>query len=121
MTHLSDSDSDQEVQEEGGEDILVKEDEDDEVPGLEIQGAPRSQLKQMNIALKDVDIKDGKVIVAGREESGKTIMEGMCFLSPRWLQYSLNSLLLESEEESEEEEEETKVAQPGEETEVSIQ
>jgi len=31
----------------------------------------------MNIALKDVSVsKEGKVIVAGREESGRTAMEG---------------------------------------------
>ena len=34
--------------------------------------------KTLNIALKDVNIREGKVIVAGREESGKTIMEGRC-------------------------------------------
>ena len=31
---------------------------------------------KMNIALRDVNIKEGKVIVAGREESGRTAMEG---------------------------------------------
>ena len=35
-----------------------------------------SDQKQISITLKDVDIsKEGKVIVAGREESGKTVME----------------------------------------------
>ena len=33
---------------------------------------------KMNIALRDVNIKEGKVIVAGREESGRTALEGMC-------------------------------------------
>ncbi|KAL5534673.1 hypothetical protein ACEPAG_1137 [Sanghuangporus baumii] len=74
------------------------EDEEEDEGGQEI--ATRTKTKtvsaRLNIALRDVDIKDGKVIVAGKEESGKTAME-------------------ESEEESEEEEEDVKpsVAKPG--------
>jgi microfibrillar-associated protein 1 len=32
--------------------------------------------KAMNLALKDVSVsKEGKVVVAGREESGRTVLE----------------------------------------------
>lgn len=41
---------------------------------------PARALGKMNIALKDVDIRDGKVIVAGREESGRTAMEGTVYV-----------------------------------------
>jgi microfibrillar-associated protein 1 len=82
----SDSDEEQEeqaVQEEG--DVLISgeqdfgEDQDgeDEEDGVGV-GRPveRKPLKAMNVALKDVNIsRDGKVIVAGREESGKTAAE----------------------------------------------
>ena len=43
---------------------------------MNLQHESHVQAKAMNIALKNVDIKDGKVIVAGREESGRTLMEG---------------------------------------------
>ena len=51
-----------------------EEDEEDE----QGQFVPVKQkaVGKMNIALKDVDIKEGKVIVAGREESGRTAVEG---------------------------------------------
>ncbi|KAJ3849304.1 splicing factor, Prp19-binding domain-containing protein [Lentinula lateritia] len=48
------------------------EDEDEDMP-MKKQAL---KSKSMNIALRDVDIStDGKVIVAGREESGKTVLE----------------------------------------------
>ncbi|KAF8665070.1 hypothetical protein AX16_000538 [Volvariella volvacea WC 439] len=54
-------------------------------------------VKTMNVALKDVNIsKDGKVIVAGREESGRTLIEAV-----------------EESEEEEEEEESEEEAKPG--------
>ncbi|KAL5518539.1 hypothetical protein ACEPAH_221 [Sanghuangporus vaninii] len=110
VAELSESEEEDEfgeAQDEGGdEDIDMPlgavegaEDEEEDDGGQET--ATRTKMKtvsaRLNIALKDVDIKDGKVIVAGREESGKTAME-------------------ESEEESEEEEEEDvkpSVAKPG--------
>lgn len=75
----SESDSDEGGQEKAVEegDVPVDDEEEDDEQELHIQHGPRSQAKAMNIALKDVDIsKDGKVIVAGREESGRTMMEG---------------------------------------------
>ncbi|KAF7340133.1 RdRP-domain-containing protein [Mycena venus] len=81
----ADSDSDQEELNQepleegdvdiGGEQDIVSEGDDDEdvkpVPAVQKPSA-----KAMNVALRDVNIsKDGKVIVAGREESGRTAME----------------------------------------------
>ncbi|KAJ7226072.1 microfibrillar-associated protein MFAP1, Zn finger, CCHC type protein [Mycena pura] len=78
-----DSDSEQEevgsVGEEGdvdfgGEQDIVPDDGDDEIA----QPVPplQKQTKSMNVALRDVNIsKDGKVIVAGRDESGRTAIE----------------------------------------------
>ncbi|KAF8213687.1 splicing factor, Prp19-binding domain-containing protein [Mycena galopus ATCC 62051] len=78
----ADSDSDeeevQEVAEEGDVDIggdqdIVSEDDEDVKPVPVVQ---KPATKAMNVALRDVNIsKDGKVIVAGREESGRTAME----------------------------------------------
>ncbi|KIK47945.1 hypothetical protein CY34DRAFT_73089 [Suillus luteus UH-Slu-Lm8-n1] len=80
----SDSDEDDEeqleVQEEGdvligGEQDIVEEDEDEETT-LPVQTGQDRVVKTMNLTLKDVNIsKDGKVIVAGREESGRTKLE----------------------------------------------
>ncbi|KIK70345.1 hypothetical protein GYMLUDRAFT_147561 [Collybiopsis luxurians FD-317 M1] len=69
----ADSDSDEEehqqVEEEG---VVNVGDEDEDMP-MKIDSV---KTKSMNIALRDVNIsKDGKVIVAGREESGKTTLE----------------------------------------------
>jgi len=51
----------------------AEEDEDEELAPVI---AP-SRAKAINVSLKDVNIsRDGKVIVAGREESGRTAMEG---------------------------------------------
>jgi microfibrillar-associated protein 1 len=55
----------------GGEQDIVEE-EDDNIP---IRTDPVKMVKGMNIALRDVNIRDGKVIVAGREESGRTALE----------------------------------------------
>jgi microfibrillar-associated protein 1 len=82
----SDSDEDDEeqleVQEEGdvfigGEQDIVQEDEDEETT---LPVGQDRVAKIMNLTLKDVNIsKDGKVIVAGREESGRTkLEEGVC-------------------------------------------
>lgn len=80
----SDSDEDDEeqleVQEEGdvligGEQDIVEEDEDEETT-LPVKTGQGRVAKTMNLTLKDVNIsKDGKVIVAGREESGRTKLE----------------------------------------------
>ncbi|KAG2109649.1 splicing factor, Prp19-binding domain-containing protein [Suillus discolor] len=78
----SDSDEDDEDQLEvqegdvliGGEQDIVEEDEDEQTTLPVNTGQGRA--KTMNLALKDVNIsKDGKVIVAGREESGRTKLE----------------------------------------------
>ncbi|KAL1659704.1 microfibrillar-associated protein MFAP1, Zn finger, CCHC type protein [Schizophyllum commune] len=99
VTALSESEDEEEqneLQEEGdvsmAGDQLVKE-EDDEEEDMQMRTvAQKAAAKTMNVTLKDVNIsKDGKVIVAGREESGRT---------------------LEEEEESEEESEEEDV-KPG--------
>jgi hypothetical protein len=51
------------------------EDEGDEITPPVHSGVAKS-VKSMNVSLKDVSIsKDGKVIVAGREESGRTAVE----------------------------------------------
>ncbi|KAG1828632.1 splicing factor, Prp19-binding domain-containing protein [Suillus variegatus] len=69
-----------EVQEEGdvligGEQDIVREDENEETT-LPVKTGQGRVVKAMNLALKDVNIsKDGKVIVAGREESGRTKLE----------------------------------------------
>ncbi|KAJ3864584.1 splicing factor, Prp19-binding domain-containing protein, partial [Lentinula novae-zelandiae] len=59
----------------GGEQEIIQdrdEDEDEDMP----MKKQVLKSKSMNIALRDVDIStDGKVIVAGREESGKTVLE----------------------------------------------
>ena len=83
---LSDSDEEEETQQpEQDGDILIGdqdfgEEEEDEAP---IPAVPKpTTAKLINVALKDVNIsKDGKVIVAGREESGRTELEGaFCLL-----------------------------------------
>ncbi|KAJ7806146.1 microfibrillar-associated protein MFAP1, Zn finger, CCHC type protein [Mycena olivaceomarginata] len=82
----ADSDSDQEdlaeeVAEEGDVDIggdqdIVSEDGDGDEDVKPAPAVQKPAAKAMNVALRDVNIsKDGKVIVAGREESGRTAME----------------------------------------------
>lgn len=57
----------------GGDQDIVIEDDDEDIP---LRPETIKVSKPINIALKDVNIsKDGKVIVAGREESGKTALE----------------------------------------------
>lgn len=74
-------------------DQLVQDEEDEEDIQMRMGSQRAAVAKTMNVALKDVNIsKDGKVIVAGREESGRT---------------------LEEEEESEEESEEEEETKPG--------
>ena len=76
------SDSEEELEQEQGEergDVVpvggeedAEEDEQD-FATLSIQAKPA---RTLNVSLKDVSISgDGKVIVAGREESGRTLME----------------------------------------------
>ncbi|KAG6869049.1 hypothetical protein C0993_004722 [Termitomyces sp. T159_Od127] len=68
----------------GGEQDFAVEEEDQDLP---MRADVKRIVKSMNVTLKDVNISnDGKVIVAGREESGRTALED------------------ESEEEEEEEE-----------------
>ncbi|KAG5649937.1 hypothetical protein H0H81_001398 [Sphagnurus paluster] len=74
----------------GGDQDIV----DDEEEDMPLRTDVKVAAKSMNVALKDVNIsKDGKVIVAGREESGRTAVEEE----------------EESEEESEEEDEKPRV------------
>lgn len=73
-----DSDSDAEEaplpEEEGDVQIGGEQDIVDEAQ--ETTQLRKQPMKSMNVSLKDVNIsKDGKVIVAGREESGRTAME----------------------------------------------
>ncbi|KAF9778125.1 microfibrillar-associated protein MFAP1, Zn finger, CCHC type protein [Thelephora terrestris] len=79
---LSDSDEEEEVQqpEEEGDVLIGDQDfgegEDEEGPPIRAVTKPTTT-KAINVSLKDVNIsKDGKVIVAGREESGRTELEG---------------------------------------------
>ncbi|KAJ7293878.1 microfibrillar-associated protein MFAP1, Zn finger, CCHC type protein, partial [Mycena rebaudengoi] len=75
----------------GEQDIVSDAEEEDESAPRPLQRQPP---KAMNVALRDVNIStDGKVIVAGREESGRTAVE-------------------EEEDESEEEDEEEEEAKP---------
>ncbi|KAL1738623.1 microfibrillar-associated protein MFAP1, Zn finger, CCHC type protein [Schizophyllum fasciatum] len=79
---LSDSDEEEEqneLQEEGdvsmaGDQLVQGEDEEEDMQMRAV--AQKAAAKTMNVTLKDVNIsKDGKVIVAGREESGRTLEE----------------------------------------------
>ncbi|THU93781.1 hypothetical protein K435DRAFT_829418 [Dendrothele bispora CBS 962.96] len=80
----SDSDEDEEVSQVeqdgdilvGGEQDIVAEDDEEDENEMPVHEERGKATKAMNITLKDVNIsKDGKVIVAGREESGRTAME----------------------------------------------
>lgn len=74
----SDSDADEQEENEdndvlieGEQDIVKEEDED----GIVLHKAMEKS-KAMNVSLKDVSVsKEGKVIIAGREESGRTLLE----------------------------------------------
>lgn len=81
----SDSDEEEEIhqpEEEG--DVLIGdqdfgEDKDEDEAPIRAVTKPTTA-KSINVALKDVNIsKDGKVTVAGREESGRTELEGTPF------------------------------------------
>ncbi|KAF8557373.1 hypothetical protein OG21DRAFT_1407094 [Imleria badia] len=79
----SEEDQDQEqVQEEsdvpiGGEEDFVKEEEEEEEDeSLPTRSTQAKSTRALNVSLKDVSIsREGKVIVAGREESGRTLKE----------------------------------------------
>lgn len=59
----------------GEQEIIQEDDEEEEEQDMPLKKEPLKS-KSMNIALRDVNIsRDGKVIVAGREESGKTALE----------------------------------------------
>ncbi|KAJ7171805.1 microfibrillar-associated protein MFAP1, Zn finger, CCHC type protein [Mycena crocata] len=74
----------------GGDQDIVPDDEDEEEDVKPVPPVQKAASKAMNVALRAVNIsKDGKVIIAGREESGRTALE--------------NEEEDESEEESEEE------------------
>lgn len=77
----------------GGDQDIVGDDEEEEEE-MQLKKAARPQ-KIMNVALKDVSIShEGKVIVAGREESGRTQLEGECmFRSLRRLLEVTNEIL----------------------------
>lgn len=73
----SDEEDEPEVEEEGdvliGGDQDIVEEDDVDVP---TRKDPAKAVKSMNVSLRDVNIsKDGKVTVAGREESGRTALE----------------------------------------------
>ncbi|THH11381.1 hypothetical protein EW145_g695 [Phellinidium pouzarii] len=102
VAELSDSEDEAEAgeqvdEEEGGDMPLgavegdVGEEGGEDENGSMMRAIPKALGGKMNITLRDVDIQEGKVIVAGREESGRTTME-------------------EEESEEEDEEEETKPA-----------
>ena len=75
----SDSDEDEEPEIEEGGDVLIGGEQDiveEDDDGVPLRQDPAKSAKSMNVSLKDVNIsKDGKVMVAGREESGRTAME----------------------------------------------
>lgn len=78
----SDSDAEEapDMEEEGDVDIggdqdILDEDGEEE-GGMTLRKDMGKLVKSMNVTLKDVNIsKDGKVIVGGREESGRTTLE----------------------------------------------
>lgn len=72
----SDSDEDDdEENEQQDEDVPMGEDSEEEEEGMTLRQDARKPKASMNIALKDVAFKDGKIIVGGREESGRTALE----------------------------------------------
>lgn len=79
-----DSDEGEEVEgaegedEEGAEERLSEVEDEEDDGGMAIKTAPvAKQAKGMSLNLKQVDIsKDGKVIIGGKEETGRTAMEG---------------------------------------------
>jgi microfibrillar-associated protein 1 len=79
---VEDSDSEDEQESpENEEDVPIEGDQDfaadDEVKSPIRAAVKPATTRAINVALKDVNISvDGKVIVAGREESGRTALEG---------------------------------------------
>ncbi|KAF8845473.1 hypothetical protein BDN67DRAFT_460531 [Paxillus ammoniavirescens] len=77
----SEEDEEQNVPEEGdvqigGEQDIVEEEDEDEDESIPTRAAQVKAARAINVSLKDVSIsQDGKVIVAGREESGRTVLE----------------------------------------------
>jgi len=60
----------------GEEDIVDAEEEEEEEESLPTRSTQAKSARALNVSLKDVSIsQDGKVIVAGREESGRTLVE----------------------------------------------
>ncbi|KAG8220147.1 microfibrillar-associated protein MFAP1, Zn finger, CCHC type protein [Butyriboletus roseoflavus] len=109
----SEEEQEQQVQEEGdvpigGEEDFVKgeEEEEGEEP-LPTQSSQPKSARALNVSLKDVSIsQDGKVVVAGREESGRTFMEEEESEELEEAQVQVEEEEESSEEESESEEEE---------------
>ncbi|KAF9243730.1 microfibrillar-associated protein MFAP1, Zn finger, CCHC type protein [Melanogaster broomeanus] len=90
----------------GGEQDIVGEEEEEEEEEEESIPTRTAQVKAaraINVSLKDVSIsQDGKVIVAGREESGRTALEeGMA-----WHHFFVSEESEEAEDQAAEEEEE---------------
>lgn len=102
----------------GGEEDIVdaeEEEEEEEEGSLPTRSTRAKSARALNVSLKDVSIsQDGKVIVAGREESGRTLVE-------EGMSGNIHALLSTHQschaEESEEEEEEEAQAQVDEEEE----
>lgn len=85
--------------------------------GLDIKAVPKESGRGIHVKLKDVNISEaGKVIVGGKEESGRTILEqGSCLLGSIILIYRhvYRSFKPIAEEDASEEEEEEGVKAPG--------
>lgn len=74
----SEEEEQEQVQEEGDVPIGDEQDfvEQEEEESLPTRSTEVKSSRTLNVSLKDVSIsRDGKVIVAGREESGRTVME----------------------------------------------
>lgn len=73
----SEEEDEEEQQLEEGDEAIETIEEDEEEEGLEVrQTVQKGAARGINVALRDVNIsKDGKVIVAGREEVGRTEAE----------------------------------------------
>jgi microfibrillar-associated protein 1 len=76
----SDSDVEEPAQMEVEGDVPISGDQDivdeEEEESMHLRTEAPKSIKAMNVTLKDVNIsKDGKVIVAGRVESGRTALE----------------------------------------------
>ncbi|KAF8446341.1 splicing factor, Prp19-binding domain-containing protein [Boletus edulis BED1] len=89
----------------GEEDFVRKEEEEEEEEEpLPARSTLTKSARALNVSLKDVSIsRDGKVIVAGREESGRTLMEE----EEESDEEEEAQVLVEEEEESSEEESES--------------